>query len=177
MRELRDDLWVWLGYREEWERGERETLRFRTVSLTVHFGLKADRFKPQMFRLEWSGWADWTRGSLSFQGGNAGHPHWQFDALESLADDGSAERADMLRELLRNDTEDTVREFAPQLPESDVRDLVSRQALSRIHFPSAAAWWNEPPRDSHAHSPGRSADVRSWIERSLSYLAGELARL
>lgn len=177
MQKIRDDLWSWLSYREEWERAERDKLRFRSASLTIYFGLKADRFKPQMFRLEWSGWADWKAGTLGFQASNAGHPHWQFDALESLSDNERVERANILRDLLRENTEDNVQEFAPQMPSSDVRDLVSMQSISRIHFPSAAAWWQKPPHGFHAHSPENSVDIRNWLEKSLDYISTELDRL
>ncbi len=30
----------------------------RSVGLSVHFGIKNNIFKPQMFRAEWAGWAD-----------------------------------------------------------------------------------------------------------------------
>lgn len=177
MQKIRDDLWSWISYREEWERAERKMLRFRTASLTFYFGLKSDRFKPQMFRLEWSGWANWYTDTLGFQAANAGHPHWQFDVLESLSDDEGVERANILRDLLRDNTENEVQEFAPQMPSSDVRDLVSMQSISRIHFPSAAAWWQKPPHESHAHSPESSANIRKWLEKSLDYISIELDRL
>jgi hypothetical protein len=143
----------------------------------VHFGWKNDLFKPQMFRAEWAGWADWGGNSYGFQAANAGHPHWQFDALESLPDAHAAERATMLRDLLSEAVEPEVRDFSPQLASSDVRDVVTAQKISRIHFASAAAWWKPAPHDEHAHGPVTARDVESWVQRSLEYLNTELERL
>jgi hypothetical protein len=171
---LRQGLWAWLGYREEWdsERPNRQLRRFsfRSSSLTVHFGWKNDLFKPQMFRAEWAGWAKWGGIDYCFQAANAAHPHWQFDALESLPDADAVERTAILRELLG--TETTVREFNPQLAQEDVRDLVTAQKLSRIHFASAAAWWKAAPHNDHAHGPTSEADVESWVRSSLDYCDG-----
>ena len=95
--ELRKGLWAWLGYREEWdeERTNRSVRRFsfRSAGITVHFGFPSDVFKPQVFRAEWAGWTRWNGTDLSFQAGAAGHPHWQFDVLDSLTKDDDAQRA------------------------------------------------------------------------------------
>jgi hypothetical protein len=178
---LEQGLWAWLGYQEEWdeEQQNRKTRKFsfRSVGLTIHFGWKNDLFKPQMFRTEWAGWAKWREDEFSFQAADAGHPHWQFDALESLSDDELAERADILRDLLEVPEESDIREFSPQLPDADVRDMVTHQKLSRMHFASAAAWWKSAPHDEHAHGPTNIADVENWVRRSLAYVRGELKRL
>src|SRR3954454_2003862 len=61
---LRQGLWAWLGYREEWdhERANRDIRRysFRSAGMTIYFGEKNDAFKPQMFRAKWAGWAKWS---------------------------------------------------------------------------------------------------------------------
>lgn len=181
VRQLGRGLWVWLSYREEWaydrQVAGRQSFTFRSASMTVHFGLRFDEYKPQMFRAEWAGWADWDGVDFSYQAGDAAHPHWQFDALESLSDAGATERAALLREILADGDREGVRDFAPQLPTDDVRDLVSHQQLSRIHFASAAAWWKAPPHCDHTHSPERVRDLQVWLRRSLSYLHSELDRL
>lgn len=181
IKHLGRGLWVWLSYREEWSYDRqvagRQSFTFRSASMTVHFGLKFDEYKPQMFRAEWAGWTDWGGNDLSYQAGNAAHPHWQFDALESLSEAGIDERAALLREILEDEDRDEIQDFAPQLPEGDVRDLVSHQSLSRIHFTSAAAWWKAPPHCDHAHSPMRVKDIKIWLSGSLSYLSSELDRL
>ncbi|MBX9708039.1 MAG: hypothetical protein K2X61_08930 [Caulobacteraceae bacterium] len=178
---LEQDLWAWLGYREEWAHeaavGGRRRFSFRSIGMTVHFGVPGDLFKPQMFRAEWSGWAKWGHdGHYGFQAGNAGHPHWQFDALESLPDQEALNRAAQLREEIRSD-QSNAREFGTQRPESDTRDIVTSQALSRIHFASAAAWWKAPPHDDYAHGPTRLQELEVWTERALAYMVAELGRL
>jgi len=180
-KSLGSDLWAWLSYREEWvhERpvAGKRTFTFQSASMTVHFGCKFDNFKPQMFRAEWAGWAKWDGVDFSYQAGDAGHPHWQFDALESLSEQGASERADLLREMLADEDRGEVRDFAPQLHSDEVRDLVSQQQLNRIHFASAAAWWKTPPHSDHAHSPKSVKDLKIWLRQSLSYLSTELDRL
>ncbi len=178
---LQQGLWAWLGYHEEWDEVRRNRnirrFSFRSVGLTIHFGWKNDSFKPQMFRAEWAGWAKWSGVDYSFQTADAGHPHWQFDALDSLPDADLAERAATLRSLLEAEAEPEIREFSPQLPTADVRDVVTAQKLSRIHFASAAAWWKSAPHDEHAHGPTNLADVENWVRRSLGYVRLELKRL
>ncbi|HMN14341.1 MAG TPA: hypothetical protein PKD55_18650 [Bellilinea sp.] len=181
IKHLGRGLWVWLSYREEWAYNRqiagRQSFTFRSAAMTVHFGLRFDEYKPQMFRAEWAGWADWDGVDFSFQAGEAAHPHWQFDALESLSEAGASERAALLREMLADGDQGGVRDFVPQLPTDDVRDLVSNQQLSRIHFASAAAWWKAPPHCDHAHNPERVRDLQVWLRHSLSYLDSELDRL
>ena len=154
---LQQGLWAWLGYQEEWdeERPNRKIRRFsfKSVGLTIHFGWKNNVFKPQMFRAEWAGWAKWSGVDCSFQTADAGHPHWQFDAHDSLPDAELAQRAAALRSRLEADAEPEIREFSPELLDADVRDVVTAQKLSRIHFASAAAWWKSAPHDEHAHGP------------------------
>ena len=178
---LGQGLWVWLGYHEEWA-GERPNRRirrysFRSVGLSIYFGLRNNVLKPQMFRAEWAGWARWGRGDYSFQAGNAGHPHWQFDALDSVPDDNVSERATQLLSRLKARTEPEIREFGRQLADVDVRDFVAAQKLSRIHFASAAAWWKPSPHGEHVHGPGNLADIENWVRGSLDYIKVELERL
>ncbi|MBX6367344.1 MAG: hypothetical protein IRZ04_05140 [Rhodospirillales bacterium] len=181
--QLQHGVWAWLGYREEWdyERPVRNIRRFsfRTVGLTIHFGLRNSLFKPQMFRGEWAGWAKWGGKDYGFQAADAGHPHWQFDALDSLPDESFPERAAELRELLsvENDGNLDVKEFSPQLTVPEIRAVVTAQKLSRIHFASAAAWWKPKPHDDHAHGPISEADIENWVRHTLHYLRRELQRL
>lgn len=178
---LDQGLWAWLGYREEWDHdrpvGGRRQFSFRSAGMTIHFGWKLDEFKPQILRAEWAGWAKWNGADHSFQAEDAGHPHWQFDALDSLPNGEAAERAAMLREIIEGNIDGAVRDFTPQLPENDVREIIAAQKLSRMHFASAAAWWKASPNDQHAHCPGRVHDLQTWLQRSLRYLVQELDRL
>ena len=181
LKHLGRGLWVWLSYREEWAYGQRvgdrQKLTFRSASITIHFGLKFAEYKPQMFRAEWAGWANWHGVDFGYQAGGAGHPHWQFDALDSLSEADAAERAAKLRRLLADEDDGGVRDFVPQMPSADVRDLVSHQELSRIHFASAAAWWKVPPHCEHTHNPERVKDIQVWLLQTLLYLSSELDRL
>lgn len=174
-------VWVWLGYHEEWEEERRNRhirrFSFRSVGLTVHFGVKNNQFKPQMFRAEWAGWARWNGPDYSFQAIDAGHPHWQFDALDSLPDDDFSGRAAKLLSRLKAEAGSQIRDFSPQLATVEVRDVVTAQKLSNIHFASAAAWWKSSPHGDHAHGPANIADIETWVKRSLEYLKVELARL
>ena len=179
--ELERELWAWLGYREEWAhepgRGGRR-YSFRSLSLTIHFGARGDLFKPQMFRAEWSGWARWgIDNRYGFQAGDAGHPHWQFDALDSLTDQEAMDRAVQLRQEIRSGPREGPREFGAPRPESDMRDIVTSKPLSRVHFASAAAWWKPPPQNGHAHQPARLFDLEVWVDHALSYMRVELGRL
>lgn len=183
LRHLGQGLWVWLGYHEEWEwdkeRGNRRTRKysFRSVALTIHFGLRNNVFKPQMFRAEWAGWAKWVGCDYSFQAAKAAHPHWQFDALDSLPDDNLSQRAAQLLSRLKAEAEPEIREFSPQLSNRDLRDFVTAQKLSRMHFASAAAWWKSPPHDEHVHGPANFGDIENWVRHSLDYIELELKRL
>jgi len=179
--QISQGLWAWLSYREEWDHdrpvGRTRRFSFRSAGVTIYFGWKTDAYKPQMFRAEWSGWAKWNGQDLSFQAGEAGHPHWQFDALDSLPDEELAERATMLREIIEGDINGPVRDFAPQMANADIRDVVTNQKLSRIHFASAAAWWKSSPNNQHAHGPATTKELRIWLQQTLSYISVELSRL
>lgn len=179
--QLPQDLWAWLGYREEWDeelpRKRNRKFSFRSVGLTIHFGLMYEEFKPQMFRAEWAGWAKWRGVDYSFQTAGAGHPHWQIDALDSLPENDLAEQVGILRDLLTVEPEIELHEFSPQLRNADVRDAVSGQKFSKMHFASAAAWWKPMPHDEHAHGPANLTDVESWVQHAVDYVKLELKRL
>lgn len=176
---LQDQLWAWLGYQESWAlptgRHRGKTHEFRASSISIFFGIRNDAYKPQVFRSEWAGWAPWNGGNYAFQGGNAGHPHWQFDLLDALQDDAGGERARVLSALKTGAEYMPAKEFAHDVP--SVRDLVASQNLSRIHFPSAAAWWRPPPQNRHAFSPESVMEICAWLNNSLGYLRSELVSL
>lgn len=175
--------WVWFGFREAWK-GERSVGRsrqfsFLSSSLTFHGGFRNQMFKPQLFRSEWAGWARWNGLELSYQAGNAAHPHWQFDAVESLSRTGKESNARaLLRALMEEQGESELREFGPQAVDTeDVREIIEGQRISRIHFPSAHASWKSPPENAHAHVPQSLSEIESWLERTLEYSVSELRRL
>ena len=182
---LKNGLWVWFGYHEEWNEEEQNRIirkrkySFRSVGLSIYFGPRNYVIKPKMFRAEWAGWAKWNSSDYSFPATNAAHPHRQFDALDSLHDDNRSERIAHLLSRLKTETElePEIREFSPRSSEVKARDIIAAQKLNRIHFASTAAWWKPPPQDKHAHSPGKLADVENWVRRSLSYIKLELGKL
>ncbi|MEA3004476.1 MAG: hypothetical protein QOH81_3264 [Sphingomonadales bacterium] len=173
---LPDNLTAWLGYQEVWDvDAGRSPFVFRQASLTVHVGEIGDRVKPQLLRLEWSGLRDWDRSGVGFQSSGAGHPHWQFDLLESLAglrgpatfeSDGGGEVQDF---------EDfDVRVAAPTLA-----DRLGRLTVERMHLASAAPWWLSQPGRFGAvqlNAPASQEDLTRWLVASLDYLMQELSR-
>jgi hypothetical protein len=179
--------WAWLGYREEWDLNEegrptpaRRRFTFRSAGLTVHLGRRGDRLKPQLFRAEWAGWTTWPGIGLGFQAEGAGHPHWQFDALDSLGTEADAELAKEYLKVLRAEEQHEVepQDFVPQgLTADDVRALVRQRPLSRMHFPSGAHWWRDAPANTHAHAPQSTDELRRWVALSVGYICRELDRL
>ena len=123
------------------------------------------------------GWSRWNGSEYGFQGDDIGHPHWQFDALESLSA-GFASQAESDRERLKVDIGQAgLREFGQEDGSARIADAVRTRKLSRIHFPSAAAWWMKEPDSRHVHSPASGSDVESWMSETLSYAVQELGRL
>lgn len=181
---LSSGLWAWVGYREEWAiaepAGSTKRFSFRTSSLTIHFGYKNHVDKPQMFRAEWAGIAEWSNDGFRYAAGQAGHPHWQFDALSSVRRDEVADRAATALAILKAEEAeaDAAHDFCPHgVTLQDVLDQVSSQELSRIHFSSAARWWRDAPDDAHAHAPGSEHDIQAWLAKTVGYLRIELGRL
>jgi hypothetical protein len=175
-------LWTWLGYREQWSpeppAGETKRFSFRSGGLTVHLGQRSSLQKPQIFRAEWAGWARWDRAEFGFQAGDAGHPHWQFDVLDSLRRDEAEERATTYLAVLKQEQDgESPPDFAPELDDQVIHDLISTAKISRMHFASAAAWWKPAPQDAHAHAPAKARDIQTWVDRTVSYVVSELARL
>ncbi|MED5546009.1 MAG: hypothetical protein VYD90_12220 [Pseudomonadota bacterium] len=177
---LRDGLWAFLGYQEEWSRmpdKRSKALFFRSSSIGIHFGYRNMDPKPQIFRAEWAGF-DFKGGTYRFQGGLAGHPHWQFDVLESLLSDATIDKAADLAELLRAEAGGRPPpEFSPQglgLADTDVHNVISSRKIASIHFASAAMWWNDA---THAHAPKNVQNIRDWLKRSLDYIVQELDRV
>lgn len=180
---LGNGLWAWLGFREEWDRerqyGSTRRYSFRTAGLTIYFGYRNTEHKPQMFRAEWAGWARWNGAELSHQANDAGHPHWQFDAVEGLKEEGQDESIDTLLAVLRSEADDVgPREFSPSRVEAGVvREMVVSQEISRLHFASAATWWKASPEDAHTHVPSAPRDIELWVRRTVDYICNELQRL
>lgn len=180
---LRSYLWAWLGFREEWmgekPAGKTQRYSFRSINLTVYFGFRNTNYKPQMFRAEWSGWSRWNGFNYGYQAENAGHPHWQFDAIESMLGEKSDDRAAHFLAILKSEAEgQDPQEFSPSsIEKDDMDDIVAMHKLSRIHFSSAAHLWKSPPKNIKAHAPNQLKDIQTWFSETLMYLQDELSRL
>lgn len=182
MMNLGAGLWAWISYREEWdsEPPSRAIKRFsfRASSLTVYFGYRNSLHKPQMFRAEWAGFAKWSGAAYSYQANDAAHPHWQFDALESLTKNDVKDRADELLSILKGEEDaEVAKEFSPSVTLEDVSELVSNKEIGRLHFASAAPWWRNEPDDAHAYAPQSPTEIQLWLSKTLNYLSSELSRL
>ncbi len=176
-------IWAWLGLYQEWasERraGGTTIFSYRSTSLSIHLGFRYLRHKPQIFRAEWSGWANRAGRNYGQQGGNAAHPHWQFDAVESLRKEGAKEAAQTYAAVLRGEADSVgPRVFSPVgVTSADIDEIVGAKDFSRIHFASAAAWWKAAPGDVHAHSPSSESEVEAWVQKTIDYTIEEVERL
>ena len=176
-------VWAWLGFYQEWEReksaGAVRRFSYRSTTLSLHMGFRNVRHKPQIFRAEWAGWAKWNGADYEAQAGEAGHPHWQFDALESLRKEETVEAARTYLAVLKQEQHSAqVQEFSPNaVHSSEIDDVVWAKDFSRMHFASAASWWKNVPGNRHAHFPGAVSDVEAWVQRTIEYSVEELGRL
>lgn len=171
-----DGLCAWLGLREEWDvvvRGRGVRYCFRYVSLTIHAGYPYREEKPQIFRAEWVGSGQHRESQFDAVGNGAGHPHWQFDAIDSLSHSNALGRDPVTVPRLDDAENVKPRDFVGR----DMgRARVQTLKLSRIHFASAAAWW-QTATDNHIHSPDSIQDVERWIQNTVEYTRAELMRL
>ena len=169
-------LWAWISYREEWDSarqaGRTKRFSFRSAGLTIHFGYRYSLYKPQMFRADWT-----TEGASDQSEDHPANPHWHFDALESLKRDETEQRAAEIRaNLIMEERECVPRSFSPHMAQNDVRNVVSVQKLSKLHFASAACWWKSDSAP-HVQGPAEVRDIQAWVQGTLEHLAGELRRL
>ncbi len=176
-------MWAWLGFRQEWANepasGRMRCYSYRSTTLTIHVGFRNVRYKPQILRAEWAGWADWNGVGYGAQGGSAGHPHWQFDAVESLRTQMTERTASTYLAVLKQEA-DVVgpRAFSPGAVRSaEVDDIVTAMDFSRIHLASVAPWWKKSPGDTHAYFPSSAAHVEAWVRKTMGYTVEELSRL
>ena len=181
----------WLAWGERWMLGKRNKLEFDASNLAVFWDDPTGE-RTQMFRAEWSG-VKRTASSAEFTGGNAGHPHWQFDALRihcrQLSDRIAAWRAQ--RSLTSAESATMagaeVQDFAPEderLVEAELEfGIWSGRELDwcGIHFASNAAWSQAPwnggsPATGHAHAPKDVVQLRNWLTSTVRYIAYEVGK-
>lgn len=163
---LSEDVFIWTGYREAWQKqGSEQNFRFVEAGFTLHLGRQGEVTKPQILRSEWVG-----RRSRAFID-MAGHPHWQLDVLESARSivptvptrfgDPAAPQP--------------VIEFDSAATSVDGSNLLMGLTVENMHLASAALWWRLPGADV-AHLPETVAELDRWILGCVTYLHQEAAR-
>lgn len=161
-----DDLFVWTGYREAWQKqGSEQNFRFVEGGFTLHLGRQGEVTKPQILRSEWVG-----RRSRAFVN-TAGHPHWQLDALESA-------RSIVPTAPIRFDepvASQSAAEFDSNATSAEGQDLLMGLTVENMHLASAALWWR-PPGTSVAHLPETVVELDRWILGCVAYLRQEAGR-
>jgi hypothetical protein len=168
---LPSGLFAWIGYQEIWDLEDgRSPFVFRQASITIHAGDAGDPVKPQLFRLEWPGLKNWDRTGIGFQASGAGHPHWQFDMVESLVSAQGQifdpEKSEVVEEFKRN-------------PDADLEARILSLSVERMHLASAAPWWLAESAEFGAHhlnAPGSVDDLARWFAAALAYIKQELGR-
>lgn len=161
-----DDVFIWTGYREAWQKlGSEQNFRFVEAGFTLHLGRLGELSKPQIMRSEWVG-----RRSRAFVA-LAGHPHWQFDVLESAR--ASVPIAPPSFGGLGDPRE--VIEFKRNSAIVDESDLLLGLTVENMHFASAAHWWRLSGSDV-AHVPESVAELDRWILGCIGYLRQEAGR-
>jgi hypothetical protein len=168
----RSEMLSWLGFHEKWEVLPGKLYRFHHVSLTIYFGYEGDILKPQIFRSEWPGVRPWIGDQIGFQTPGAGQPHWQFDAIQSTWDVEAG--VDSLPHL---EGEQPVPDLILQTGRVDAVVAARRIPLERLHFASAAPWWqNLPGSQAHVNAPRDADAILRWILACVSYMRQELER-
>ena len=90
LRAVGRDWEVWLGYREVWTLLTGvERFVFSSADLTIFFAIAQSEDFQQILRAEWTGQSKDVDG-WSFKPSDAGHPHWQIDAIEVFRQDRDA---------------------------------------------------------------------------------------
>ena len=176
-----------VGYEEEWEerKGSRP-LRFKASNLTFFMFPPDDAQPVQLFRAEWPGVREWsTRGTVGCQAPDAGHPHWQFDALNHYM---SREQrfARLRRSLNLLESSDDVVDFDPLASETMAELTVEEEGIdtswTAVHFAAGAKWPLAPwvgdgiATDSHVWVPASLKNIRSWVVSAVVYTRDELLK-
>jgi hypothetical protein len=163
---VNDEVFAWTGYREFWRKeGSEQNFRFIEGGFTLHVGRPGELTKPQILRSEWIGRRNSAFDNL------AGHPHWQFDALESARSRPPNIRARFDDVAIEREAV----EFGSEPDVSYVEDILFGLTIERMHLASAAMWWRQPGA-SVAHPAETVADVDRWALACIAYLRQELVR-
>ena len=163
---LNDEVWIWTGYRESWlKKGSEQNFRFVDAGFTLHIGRRGELSKPQILRSEWVG-----RRSRAFVE-LAGHPHWQFDALESARTSAPVLLPVRFGEPAERQP---ATEFSGGEP-VEPSGLLLGLTVENMHLASAAFWWQSSSANV-AHLPESVEDLDRWILGCIAYLRQEAGR-
>lgn len=163
---LSDDMFIWVGFRERWAQTQKgKKLSFIEAGVTFHAGRQGELMKPQLMRSEWVG----RRGSG--RQGNAGHPHWQIDLLETIR---NQVEEDFIQRENRFDATYSEESQPNVMAVQSSRDLLDIP-FERLHLASAAAWWRGPSV-TISHAPATMQELDHWIVGSVSYTRREFLR-
>ncbi len=176
-----------VGYAEEWEeRPGPHPLRFKAANLTFFMSPSNEAPTVQLFRAEWAGLREWTKGSVGYQSPGAGHPHWQFDALGHYMSE-EQRRARLRRALGALQAPPEVpEEFSPASLDT-AADLVAEEeavdtSWTAFHFAAGARWpiqpWPGPgePSEPHVWAPESLVSIRKWVRSVTMYARQELLK-
>ena len=147
---------AWLGWQEVWEvAAGTSPFRFRNAGLTIYLGKSSEAAKPQILRLEWPGISNWLGDKPTFQSPGAGHPHWQFDLMHSLAKAPS-------RGIFEPNVEEVFEDFESSINEPTTDEMLTRFSIERMHFASAAPWWLPRSAGKPAHHMNTPDDLEPF---------------
>jgi hypothetical protein len=176
-----------VGYAEEWEeQAGARPYRFKASNLTF-FMFPPDNAQPvQLFRAEWPGMREWTRGTVGFQSPDAGHPHWQFDALNHyMSREQRFARLRRTLDLLEN-RDDAPVDFDPLVSDTAADLTVEEESIdiswTAVHFVAGAKWpfvpWmgNGVATDTHILTPVELKNIRAWVTSVVIYTRDELSK-
>jgi hypothetical protein len=172
LRKLHDDYLAWLGFREVWSQvRDTQNFIFKAVGMTVYFGREGVVSKPQLFRAEWPGLYEWSRGQIGFQTEGAGMPHWQFDTPKLFECSQPQPEIEFEGSVI-------VEKGVLSPPEDNDFAKALRLATDRMHFASAAPWWrnNETADSAHVNAPSTLDGLNNWTVRCMRYIHQELGR-
>ena len=179
----------WVSYFEDWEYvGGKRPYRFKAANLTFFLGSNNYRPAIQIFRVEWAGMVRNSLGDLSWPSPGAGHPHWQFDAVEHYTSSRRrVERRERLAQLLEQ-MPGGVELFDPETVRL-ADDLVSKEeeeaddtSWTAMHFASGARWPKEPwlgdrtRSEAHIWAPAELSQIRAWTKSAVAYTREELLK-
>ena len=170
---LPKELSAWLGLQEVWDmQSGPKPLIFRQLGLTIHIGYAGDAIKSQVLRLEWPGVRNWTGAGLTFQTVGAGHPHWQIDILQSLAEETRAKQFVL-------EPPEVIENFNVESSTAELDEVIRSITLENIHLASAAKWWIPSTLGQvaqHMNAPPDLAGLTRWMVHSVVYLRQEFGR-